>query len=140
MYWGRADGEYRDREATVPPKSGFFAGFGAAEVVTIGVHGCNRDGLPDLLLGGYDAATLTKRGMQLLVNAGRRNFVDETRTRIGDSAWSATEAWQERHRFFDFNGDGTVDIVPTQYAVGSTMPGANVLAWLGDGACGLRLR
>lgn len=77
------------------------------------------------------ARGVDRRGMQLLVNAGDRKFVDETRRRIGESAWSLTEAWQQEHRIFDFNGDGTEDIVPQRY---DPTGDANVVAWLNDGS------
>ena len=128
VYWGSAAGEYRDEDVTVLATSGFFAAYGRAQVTSTAVHDFNGDGQPDILLGGYDDATLSQRGVQLLVNAGGRAFVDETRRRLGDSAWSAAEYAPVEHRFFDLNSDGTVDIVPQQYE-----PGANVLAWLNDG-------
>lgn len=65
---------------------------------------CNGDGRPDLLLGGYGSENPLARGMQLLVNAGNRKFVDETRQRIGESAWSPTESWHQEHRVFDDTG------------------------------------
>ena len=134
VYWGSESGEYRDEDATTIPKAGFFAGFGAAEVISIGVHDCNGDSLPDLLLGGYDAEIASHRGVQLLLNNGEREFFDKTRYRLGDYSWSSTEAWHEGHRFFDFNQDGTVDIVPQHY--GGLVDGApNILAWLNDGMC-----
>ena len=68
--------------------------------------------------------------MQVLINAGDRTFRDETRRRVGHSAWSQTEAWHATHVFLDFNGDGTMDIVPQRY----TTDGDNVLAWLNDGS------
>ena len=59
----------------------------------------------------------------------RRQFVDETSSRLGRSAWAAGEPWHVEHRFFDFNGDGTIDIVPHLLLD----PRENVLAWLNDG-------
>ena len=41
------------------------------------------------------------------------------------------EANHHEHLFFDFNGDGTVDIVPQLYWNNDDR--ANVLAWLNDG-------
>ena len=127
--WGSGTGEYMDGNRTVLRTPAFFIGHGRAEVISTAVFDCNGDGRLDLLLGGYDAETLSRRGLQLLVNAGNRVFVDETRRRIGESAWSLTEGWHEEHHFFDFNGDGTEDIVPQRYDT----EGANVLAWLNDG-------
>lgn len=137
VYWGSDDGKYRDDDVTVLPRADFFErlGSGTAHIVGIGVHDCDGDGLPDLLLGGYDADDQKgTRGVQLLVNAGGRTFVDETDYRIGDSASSPTEGWHSQHRFFDFNRDGTVDIVPQGYA-GVVDGGPNIMAWLNDGAC-----
>ena len=128
VYWGSATGEYRDGDVTVLTTSDFFRAYGRAQVVSTAVHDFNKDGQPDILLGGYDDATLTQRGVQLLVNHGDRAFIDETRRRLGSSAWSPAEGAHTEHRVFDFNGDGTLDIVPQRFAEGS-----NVLAWLNDG-------
>ncbi|MCY4011108.1 MAG: VCBS repeat-containing protein [Gammaproteobacteria bacterium] len=138
VYWGSARGTYRDASTTRLPEAAFFVAHGAAEVISIGVSDCNGDGRPDLLLGGYDAETLSRRGAQLLVNRGGRTFADMTEAALGDTAWSPTEAWHEGHRFFDFNLDGTVDIVPQHYGFGSPTPAMlrpNVLAWLNKGKC-----
>ena len=132
VYWGEADGEYHDDSATVLPTPGFFVAFGAAEVISTATHDFNNDGLLDVLLGGYDDGTIgqsPKRGVQLLINSGNRRFSDETQRRLGDSAWSFTEGWHMEHRFFDFNHDGEVDIVPQFYST----EGSNVIAWLNDG-------
>ena len=134
VYWGSAAGEYRDEYVTVLATPGFVTAYGAGAVISTAAHDFNGDGRPDLLLGGYDGPTLLgrppSRGVQLLVNRGGRVFVDETRSRPGRSAWSAGEGWHVEHRFFDFNGDGTVDIAPQQFDVDD---GANVLAWLNNG-------
>ena len=127
VYWGSATGGYTDGNRTVLGTSAFFIGHGRAEVISTATFDCNGDGRLDLLLGGYDAESLSRRGMQLLVNAGDRKFVDETRRRIGESAWSLAEGWHVEHRFLDFNGDGTEDIVPDRY------DNTNVVAWLNDG-------
>ena len=130
VYWGSGTGEYTDGNRTVLRTPAFWIGHGPAEVISTAVFDCDGDGRLDLLLGGYDTVGGSRhRGMQLLVNAGNRTFADETRHRIGESAWSLTEVWHEQHHFFDFNGDGTEDIVPHVYAP----DGANVLAWLNDG-------
>lgn len=131
VYWGSAAGEYRDEDVTVLPTPAFFAAYGGGHLVRTAVHDFNGDGRPDVLLNGYDLSAFSSRGVQLLVNAGDRAFADETRTRLGASAWSAAETSHDRHRFFDFNGDGTVDIVPQLYWAPDESP--NVMAWLNDG-------
>ena len=132
IYWGEADGEYHDDSATVLPTPGFFLAFGDAQVISTATHDFNNDGLLDVLLGGYDDGTIghfPKRGVQILINSGNRRFSDETQRRLGDSAWSYTEGWHVEHRFFDFNHDGEVDIVPQFYSTEES----NVVAWLNDG-------
>ena len=134
VYWGSAGGQYREANATVLPTPGFVTALGRGHmvhVVSAAVHDLNDDGRPDILLGGYRTGTWV-RGVQLLVNGGARVFVDETRRRLGGSAWSATETSHTQHLFFDFNDDGTVDIVPQLYWDEGGQ-GANVLAWLNDG-------
>ena len=134
VYWGSAAGEYREEDATALTTPGFFIGYGGGQVVSTAVHDFNEDGRPDILLGGYDVGWLSQdrapwRGVQLLVNHGERQFVDETSSRLGRSAWAAGEPWHVEHRFVDFNGDGTIDIVPHLLLD----PRENVLAWLNDG-------
>ena len=112
--------------------SDYFLGFGGGVVISTAIHDVNNDGLWDVLLGGYDDGTvghLPKRGVQMLINQGNRRFRDETLRRLGASAWSLHEAWHPEHRFLDFNGDGTLDIVPQIYSYDN----GNVLAWLNDG-------
>ena len=133
VYWGSPTGKYRDGDVTTLATPGFITSYGGGQVISTAVDDVNEDGRPDLLLGGYDDGWRSEdrqpwRGVQLLVNRGGRGFVDETPSALGSSAWSAGEGWHDEHRFFDFNGDGTVDIAPQQYA-----EGANVLAWLNDG-------
>lgn len=135
VYWGSATGRYRDDAVTVLPTPGFFLAYGGGQVVSVSAHDIDGDGRLDILLGGYDDGWFLEergpwRGVQLLVNRGGRVFVDETSRRLGPSAWSAGEGWHWQHLFFDFNGDGTVDIVPQDFDVDH---GTNVLAWLNDG-------
>ena len=123
IHWGP---DFED--VTVLPTPDYFIGLGGAVVISTAVQDLDGDGRLDVVLGGYDDDL--HRGMQLLINAGDRTFRDETRRRAGHSAWSQTESWQVSHVFLDFNGDGTVDIVPQGYNPRED----NVLAWLNDGS------
>ena len=128
IYWGSDSGEFHDDAATLLPTPEFFAGLGSdGDIVSSAVHDLNDDGRLDILLGGYD--TTLKRGIQVLVNSGHRDFSDETGRRLQGTAWSLRESWHQEHHFLDFNHDGNIDIVPHQY----DRSGANVLAWLNDG-------
>ncbi len=134
VYWGSAEGKFREVDATVLATPGFITAYGAGEVVSTAVHDINGDAWPDIVLGGYDGGWRFEdrqpwRGVQLLVNQGGRVFVDETQPRLGRSAWSPGEGWHVEHRFLDFNGDGTIDIVPYQRFDALR----NILAWLNDG-------
>ncbi len=135
VYWGSGAGRYQEDNVTVLTAPVFFTAYGGGQVVSASVHDFDGDGRQDILLGGYDDRWFQEergpwRGVQLLVNRGARVFVDETSRRLGPSAWSAGEGWHWQHLFFDFNGDGTVDIVPQDFDVDH---GTNVLAWLNDG-------
>ena len=127
IYWGDADGEFHDERVTELPAPEFLHAFGIFNVISTALQDLDGDGRPDVVLGGYDDEL--HRGMQLLINAGDRQFLDETRRRVGHSAWSLTESWHVAHVFLDFNADGTLDIVPQGYDT----DGSNVVAWLNDG-------
>ena len=117
-------------ELTVLQVPDYFVGFGDAVVISTAVHDIDGDSRPDVLLGGYGGSGGTlNRGLQVLINTGDRSFEDQTRRRLGVSAWSPDELWQLEHRFLDFNGDGTLDIVPQM----TDENPSNVLAWLNDG-------
>ena len=127
VYWGAADGEFRDENVTELATPEFFHAFGNYTVISTAVRDIEGDERPDIVLGGYDDDL--HRGMQVLINRGDRTFDDQTQRRIGHSAWSPTETWHTEVVFVDFNGDGTEDIVPQGYSPN----GENVLAWLNDG-------
>ena len=127
VYWGADDGEFRDENVTELSAPEFFHALGNFNVISIAVRDIDGDERPDIVLGGYDDDL--HRGMQVQINRGGRSFEDQTRRRIGHSAWSSTEEWHDGAVFLDFNGDGTEDIVPQGYAPNAD----NVLAWLNDG-------
>ncbi len=129
VFWGSPAGEYRDDARTVLAAPRLVTADDVMAVISTQVDDLNGDGRADILLGSYDSSFLG-RSVQLLVNSGDRRFVDETINRLGPSAWSAGEGAPVEHRLLDFNGDGTVDIVPQRFDV---VDGANVLAWLSDG-------
>ena len=104
IYWG-PDFD----QITELPAPDYFFDLPRTVVISTALHDINDDGLTDILLGGYDDEL--HRGVQVLINLGNRDFQDQTQRRLGSSAWSRYEGWHVEHRFFDFNGDGTIDIV-----------------------------
>ncbi len=128
VFWGNAEGRYSDDARTALPIPESVDALGAIEIILTQTGDVDGDGLVDLLLGGYDLS-FSGRSLQLLVNRGDRTFEDQTQRRLGSAAYSTDEGWQQNIRVFDYNGDGTVDLVPEGYDAGS----GNVLAWLNDG-------
>ena len=128
IFWGSETGQYSDSDRTALPVPESASVLNDVEVIFTRVTDINGDGLKDLMLGAYDL-DFTMRSLQILINGGERSFMDQTQRRLGDTAYSAEESWQLHIREFDFNGDGTLDLVPEGYQVGS----GNILAWLNDG-------
>jgi hypothetical protein len=126
IYWGNSSSDYRSDRMTELPDP-FFTNGSVFNADSLQLADFNEDGLPDLLIGGHDAGEAA--GMQILINQGDRTFVDETLKRVGKSAFTGPNSWSVEYRFFDFNNDGTIDIVPTMYDGAF----ATVLAWLNDG-------
>ena len=121
VYWGADDGEFRDESVSVLPAPEFLMDAESGDhPISAAVRDFDGDGVQDILLGSYG-------GLQILINAGDRTFNDQTRRRLGISAWSPDGLFHVRHRFVDFNRDGTLDIVPELYDI------PNILAWLNDG-------
>ncbi len=132
VYWGSEDGVFVDDAVTLLSAPESHTVWGATEVIVTLVTDLNGDGLEDLILGAYDTGivgTYPLRGIQLLINEGNRTFSDQTRRRMGDSAYSLDQGWQVGYRLFDFNGDGTIDIVPQFYDPANN----GIIAWLNDG-------
>ena len=130
VYWGTEDGEYTDDNMALLPGPEFLPAIGGDYLaVSVTIADIDIDGRLDILMGGYNGWPGWRRGLQVMINAGDREFIDETRRRLGNSAWSPTEQWHWRYRLLDFNGDGTLDLVPERNV---TYQG-NVLAWLNDG-------
>ena len=130
VYWGTQGGEYSEELMTVLPGPEFFPAIGGDYLaVSVTIADIDVDGRLDVLMGGYNGWPDWRRGLQILINSEDRTFTDETTRRLRTSAWSPTEQWHWRYRFLDFNGDGTLDLVPERYVTHL----GNVLTWLNDG-------
>jgi hypothetical protein len=101
----------------------------------------NLDGLPDLVLVGTQGAPSNFDGwfVQVLINKGNREFVDETAQRVpqGD-AFGGTSGVPTNTRaaagllVLDFNEDGAPDFSVKFIGPGRLTPG-QPLVWLNDG-------
>jgi hypothetical protein len=98
----------------------------------------NQDGLPDLVLVG------TGRGysgwfVQIFINKGNRQFVDETADRIASGDASGAGPFPFSVQVVDFNEDGAPDF-SVEFRPDLTVPGLTGLPrslpfiWLNDGA------
>ena len=99
----------------------------------------NQDGLQDLLVVGSQTIPLGGWFVQILINRGSRQFVDETAERmpledsfggVADAASSAPVAYWVRP--LDFNQDGALDFYVISQRSGS-FPRNHPLVWINDG-------
>lgn len=134
ILWNRL-GAFVETDTTQLPVTGAFPNtYFYADVQRIDV---NRDGLPDLVLLGnenYGPGWF----VQLLINKGNRQFVDETADRVpqGEASVGAEgpPSYAQRVRVLDFNQDGAPDF-SVEYDPGTgQLAQAQPLIWLNDGA------
>jgi hypothetical protein len=137
ILWNRA-GVFVDADRTELPLPGIFSNTHVdRDVQRIDV---NQDGLPDLVLVGTQGAPHYDGWfLQILVNQGNRQFVDETAVRVAqgeasggiDGVPTNTRAgWSVR--VLDFNHDGAPDFSMEFVGPGNLSP-AQPLVWLNDG-------
>jgi hypothetical protein len=117
LYHNNGDGTFTD----VTEKAGVGGEGHYGQGVAIGDY--NNDGFPDLYVTGYGRAILYR-------NNGNGTFTDVTaKAGVGDDgAWSTSAGW------FDFDKDGWLDLVVTNYLDWS--PKNNL--WCGERAPGYR--
>ena len=118
IYWGSSTGSYRASEKTV-----LLAASPFGVVLDMDAEDIDRDGDRDLVLNrtrdGDDGDGLgfyVGRRTQLLLHDGNRGFTNGT-GQI-DNPGSDTDIWFPWIRLQDIDGDGDIDIVPDDKAVG----------------------
>lgn len=137
ILWNRA-GVFSESDTTALSAPGLFENTRLdQDVQRIDV---NQDGLPDLVLAGT-RAEYSGWFVQVFVNKGNRQFVDETADRVpqGDAFGGTTgepAAFPSRVQVLDFNQDGAPDFfvafqrdLPTNTAFAHSLP----FVWLNDG-------
>jgi hypothetical protein len=101
IYWGAADGLYRDwRKTTLPPMPDAYI-----DSLDYAAEDIDRDGRRDIIVNWADFQD--KRYLQVLRQASPRVFVDETATRM---AMNTALRTMDYIRAQDVNGDGHVDV------------------------------
>jgi hypothetical protein len=101
----------------------------------------NQDGLQDLLVVGRQTLPLGGWFVQILINRGGRQFVDETAERMpleesfgGVAGAPSSLPWAEWVRPLDFNQDGALDFyVIFNGGGGPAFPRNHPLIWINDG-------
>ena len=99
------------------------------------------DGDQDIVIGQTRAQPYYEgRELQILMNDGDGNFIDETSARLGDqSSYSTGEAFNQGEgavHLLDVNADGFIDIFDRRgdaYHPDTAPPSAGASIWLNDG-------
>ena len=140
ILWNQA-GQFSAAATTSLP---FNSAFGGDNTTTVDVQAVdlNGDGRKDLLLLGtqikpyYDGWEV-----QILIDQGNQNYVDETAARLavgdrfGGTPGVATKtAWGQFINVLDFNKDGAPDFVVSPWSGGSYPSATSPVVWLNDGS------
>jgi hypothetical protein len=145
ILWNRAGVFVETDRTELPPTAAFRTTHTDYDVQRIDV---NQDGLPDLVIVGTQRRFFRGWFVQVLINKGNRQFVDETATRVppGEASAGIEESsgasasapdttpsalWV---RVLDFNQDGAPDFAVEFNATGSPFTQDQPVVWLNDGA------
>ena len=127
IYWGSTSGSYSSVKRTVIPTVQYFGA-----ILDFDAEDIDNDGDRDLLINrtrdgddGPAKGFYMGRSLQLLVNTGNHNLIDETATRIAQPGGDA-DNWFPWLRVQDADGDGDLDLASDDMGDG--------VAYLNDGA------
>lgn len=92
----------------------------------------NGDGANDLITLSTDNVPFYSGWwLQILINDGAGNFIDETTERLGAASFNQNGGWIRGIRIADFNGDGTQDLIAQSQNNGGSN---DTIVWLNDSA------
>jgi hypothetical protein len=137
ILWNR-QGQFVDSDVTLLPEPAIFKNRRADyDIQAIDI---NQDGLQDLLVVGIQQVhPLSSWFVQVLINKGHRQFVDETASRLlpedswgGQEGVSTTAPLATWVKPIDFNHDGAPDFY-VEFTSGTRFESALPLVWLNDG-------
>ena len=100
-------GDFTKRPRLVLPPGPFGRGNGGVEGIT--ALDIDHDGRPDLILTYSPRTSYTGLGLQILMNRGNGNMVDESVARLGANTLRTTGTPFGAPRLLDLNGDGITD-------------------------------
>lgn len=101
------NGNFTSRPRLVLPDGPL--GEGNQVVQGVGIHDIDGDGRQDLILPASHYSTFTGLGLQVLINQGGGNIIDQTVARLGAASVRTFGSPYPTPRFEDLNDDGVMD-------------------------------
>lgn len=112
IYWNPGNGDFSNAAVTHLPDMKRFVSGDKYEIIEIKAYDVNQNGRLDLLMSAYNS-NFRGTGIQLLSNAGSRQFVDSTDVCLSGITQDPDNARETPYhlRQVDVNFDGVPDIV-----------------------------
>jgi hypothetical protein len=113
IHWNDGQGNFSDDDVSYLEEIDAFGNLELLTVVDIQGVDLNSDGRRDLLVHAYNADGFAGTSIQLFINTGARQFVNETIRRLGNKAINASSdsGVPALAKVMDVNRDGHLDIL-----------------------------